>query len=100
MLADALAVDGRAVSAILITQDITALVVTIDRGVEARDRQILKEDLAFAAAPDAHALFAQFKRAPRLFALADDDIGSAAIGAHCRTGRRLIGCGTVAPAGA
>ncbi len=82
MLADALHVHRRAIGAIFVAQDVAAGVITIDGRMQARDGQVFQENVALAAAPNAQAIFAQFIRAARLFALADDDVGHALILLH------------------
>lgn len=88
---DALAVHRGAIRAVFVAQNVAALIITIDGGVQARDGEVFQEDIAFAAAPNAQAIFAQFIGAPWLLAFADDDIGHTRFGARTRGHWGLLG---------
>jgi len=66
-----LAIDLRTVSAPFISQCVVAIAHVDDGGVQARNGQVLKEDIAFATASNAERFFANFIDAARLFAFFD-----------------------------
>src|SRR5581483_1163007 len=85
ILIDQLPIDLRAIGATLVLQRIVAIAHIENGGMQARDCQILKEDVAFAAAPDAERFLADLVNATRLFPFFDAD--------NAKTGSRLLrGC--------
>src|SRR6202011_4939606 len=77
---DRLPIHFGAIGAALVTQRVIAAAHIDDRRVQARNRQVFEENVAFAATPDAQTLFAHFIGFPRLFSLLDPHITQACLG--------------------